>query len=99
MSEPKDTPREIIDDFANAAHWTYTGIRWDKGYVEDATNRVQALIDEAITAKAALVERYEAALKEIATHDDNDHPCEHGMVSHCRDHVVDVARGVLAKLK
>lgn len=40
-----------------------------------------------------------AALEEIATHGDDDHPCDHDSITWCRAHIEQVARAAIAKAK
>lgn len=48
--------------------------------------------DEQMTINRDLV----AALREILTHGDDDHPCEHESITWCRAHIESVARAALA---
>lgn len=52
---------------------------------------------ELYAAENARVQELETALQEIATHGDDDHPCEHESITWCRHHIERVARAAIIK--
>lgn len=102
--------RHVANEWADVAT---NGLQWLKNLrdgfsvneIDEIIGKYQKEIDSVrelsgpSAERDAAVERLISALSEIATHGDDDHPCEHGTINGCRSHINDSARAALAAVK